>query len=173
MLTSELGKGSTFTVKLPIKPYDKNQADEKESEAKREEEEKYKVMPGAIAEMPTALLVDDDIDVFKLLKKFAGDVVELEYTERAETVLDLIKEKQYDLIFMDINLKRGMDGKQLTMEIRKLKQYENTPIIAVTAYAMRGDKDEFLAAGCTHYLSKPFEKQTVKEMLYGILQGKQ
>lgn len=73
------------------------------------------------------------------------------------------------MIFMDINLRRGLDGKQATQEIRKIKGYETIPIVATTAYAMPGDKEEFLAAGCSHYLSKPFTKQSVLSLVEDIL----
>ena len=72
---------------------------------------------------------------------------------------------------MDINLKRGMDGKQATQKIRKMTGYENTPIIATTAYAMVGDKEDFIAAGCSHYLSKPFTKAEVITLLEKVLKS--
>ena len=72
------------------------------------------------------------------------------------------RNKIYDIILMDINLGKGMDGIQATQEIRKIKGYKKTPIVALTAYAREGDKEEFLAGGCTHYLGKPF---TVKQLL--------
>jgi len=70
---------------------------------------------------------------------------------------------------MDINLKKDLDGKQAAQEIRKIKGYENTPIVACTAYALKGDKEEFLSAGCTHYLSKPFSKEEILSLIDEIL----
>jgi len=46
-----------------------------------------------------------------------------------------------------------------------LPDYKNVPIIAMTAYAMVGDKEEFFKAGCTHYLSKPFKKDQLIEII--------
>ena len=81
----------------------------------------------------------------------------------------MLANKKYTLVFMDINLKSGMDGKEATKKIRVMKDYESTPIIATTAYAMPTDKEEFLAAGCSHYLSKPFSKEEVIELLSQLL----
>jgi two-component system, cell cycle response regulator DivK len=64
-----------------------------------------------------------------------------------------------DLILLDIQLP-GMDGYAVAREIRKNLQLENTPIIAVTSYAMPGDKENALAAGCTGYIEKPIDPET-------------
>ena len=69
---------------------------------------------------------------------------------------------------MDINLK-GMNGLETVSRIREIKGYENTPIVAVTAYAMMGDKEKFLSVGCTHYISKPFFKKDLVDLLTDIL----
>ena len=61
-----------------------------------------------------------------------------------------------DLILMDIQLP-GDDGLSLVTEVRALPGAEQLPIIALTAHAMRGDRDRFLAAGCDGYISKPVE----------------
>jgi len=65
---------------------------------------------------------------------------------------------------MDISLS-GINGLDATKLIRQIPGYANTPIIAVTAFAMRGDKERFLQEGCSHYLSKPFTKKTIIELL--------
>ncbi len=66
---------------------------------------------------------------------------------------------------MDINLGKSQNGLYATGEIRKLHNYSTTPIIAMTAYAMKGDKEEFVTAGCTDYISKPFDKYQLLNML--------
>jgi CheY-like chemotaxis protein len=69
---------------------------------------------------------------------------------------------------LDINLGRGIDGVELMQQIRQIKHYKNIPIVAVTAYAAETDKLEFLAKGFTHYLSKPFSSQELKDLLNKI-----
>ena len=69
---------------------------------------------------------------------------------------------------MDIGLK-GMSGLDAAQEIKKLPGYKDTPIVAVTAYAMVGDKEKFLEGGCTHYISKPFDINEFKNTVTGLL----
>ena len=122
-------------------------------------------------EKPTVLLVEDDKSSLDITKLFLKDVCDVEIAQDGRTAIKMAKEKKYPAILMDIGLGRSMNGIQATREIRKIPGYENTPIGALTAYAMKGDKEEFLAAGCTDYLSKPFDKpelvKWVKKILYG------
>jgi CheY-like chemotaxis protein len=64
----------------------------------------------------------------------------------------------FKLILMDINLGAGIDGVEAMHQIRKIQGYECVPIIAVTAYAMFGEKERFLSGGFDDYLAKPFTK---------------
>ncbi len=66
---------------------------------------------------------------------------------------------------MDINLGKGKSGIDVTKEIRLMPEGKDIPIIAETAFAMRGDKQEFLAAGCNYYLAKPFTRDEVLRVL--------
>ncbi|HXG57755.1 MAG TPA: response regulator [Thermoanaerobaculia bacterium] len=64
-----------------------------------------------------------------------------------------------DLILMDIHLP-GMDGLSVVREIKNNERTRRVPILALTAHAMRGDKDRFLEAGCDGYISKPIDVKT-------------
>jgi CheY-like chemotaxis protein len=64
-----------------------------------------------------------------------------------------------DLILMDIHLP-GMDGLSVVHAIKSNPQTARIPILALTAHAMRGDKDRFLEAGCDGYISKPIDVKT-------------
>ncbi len=64
-----------------------------------------------------------------------------------------------DLVLMDIQLP-GVDGLSLVSEIRALPEAGALPIVALTAHAMRGDRERFLAAGCDGYISKPIDVAT-------------
>ncbi|MCK7524600.1 MAG: response regulator [Ignavibacteriales bacterium] len=83
----------------------------------------------------------------------------------SDEALNMIKQNKYDAILMDINLHRGMDGIELTKVIRKIDGYKSTPIVAITAFAMGHEKEEFLAKGMTHYLSKPFVKNQLLKFI--------
>ena len=62
-----------------------------------------------------------------------------------------------------------MNGLEAVRKIRENAKYANTPIVALTAYAMKGDKEEFLRSGCSHYLAKPFENAKINELIKNIL----
>jgi two-component system, cell cycle response regulator DivK len=64
-----------------------------------------------------------------------------------------------DLILLDIQLP-GMDGYKVAEELRRIPGISQTPIIAVTSYAMPGDRERILAAGCTSYIEKPINPDT-------------
>jgi CheY-like chemotaxis protein len=64
-----------------------------------------------------------------------------------------------DLILMDIHLP-GMDGLSVVRAIKSDERTARIPILALTAHAMRGDKDRFLEAGCDGYISKPIDVKT-------------
>ncbi|HKI79909.1 MAG TPA: response regulator [Ignavibacteriaceae bacterium] len=120
---------------------------------------------------PTILLVEDDISSTDITRLFLKDICNIEIAQDGKTAIDMAKAKKYPTILMDIGLGRNMNGIQATKEIRKIPGYENTPIVALTAYAMKGDKEEFLANGLTDYMSKPFEKNElikwVKKIIFG------
>src|ERR1035438_462253 len=164
---SELGKGAAFIVKLPVII-----AGEKTKEKTVIEKIPLKVLVEQKSVKPLALLVDDDPSVYMVLKRYTSGQFDLESTREGELAVKLCMQKHYDYIFMDINLRHGMDGLQAVQTIRKIKGYESIPIIATTAYAMVGDKEEFLAAGCSHYLSKPFDKQDILNLLEKIQSGR-
>jgi len=64
-----------------------------------------------------------------------------------------------DLVLLDIQLP-GMDGYSVARALRAMEELGTTPIIAVTSYAMAGDRDKALAAGCDGYIEKPIDPQT-------------
>jgi CheY-like chemotaxis protein len=107
--------------------------------------------------MRKVLLVEDDEPTKDIIKYLLKNICELQTTNRGEIAIDLANETSYALILMDIKLDFGMNGIQATQSIRKIKGYEDVPIIAVTAYAMRGDEEYFLSQGLSYYIAKPFD----------------
>jgi len=111
------------------------------------------------------LVVDDNPTNLKL----AGDVLEWSGYEvaravDAEQALTIIEQTPLDLILMDIGLP-GMDGIELT---RKLKAHEATKgirIVALTAFAMKGDEQKVLEAGCDGYIAKPIDTRVLAEQV--------
>jgi CheY-like chemotaxis protein len=75
----------------------------------------------------------------------------------AQEAFDLIRRERPDLIVMDIQLS-GMDGLEVTRKIKAQPEMTEIPVVAVTSYAMRGDREKALAAGCAGYITKPIDK---------------
>jgi two-component system cell cycle response regulator DivK len=78
-----------------------------------------------------------------------------------------VKEKP-DLIILDMRLPK-MDGIEVTRRLRCMPEFNNVPIIAVTAYAMKGDREHFLEAGCDFYLPKPIDTRQLPRVVADIL----
>jgi len=162
---SEVGAGSTFTVKLPfeIRPETSN------IKIKKEETEKEVLIstPPDKDKLSILLVEDDEASrdyTTALLKKYFNIESAFEGLEAIEKA----KEKDYDIILMDINLGKGIDGTEVARKIRKSPGYEKTPIVALTAFVLPGDREEFIAGGCTHYLGKPFTRNQILELLKNI-----
>ena len=108
-------------------------------------------------ENKTILVIEDDAFSMKLVTSLLeiGNFNILEALD-AETGIRLAREHQPDLILMDIQLP-GMDGLSATRAMKYEPALNNTPIVALTANAMVGDKEKALEAGCTGYISKPID----------------
>ena len=104
------------------------------------------------------LLVEDykhsQIIVTRLLKK--NDFDSIVVVENGQEALDAVKQQYYDLILMDMQMP-VMNGFEATRKIRELKEYKDTPIVALTAFAMKGDREKCLDAGTTDYIPKPID----------------
>ena len=105
------------------------------------------------------LLVEDDDPSRTITEIFLKKTHNVIAVSNAIEAIEITKNRKFDVILMDINLGIGMSGLDAVKEIKKLPGYKNTPVIAATAFAMHGDKEEFLQAGCTHYLAKPYNKE--------------
>jgi two-component system cell cycle response regulator DivK len=73
--------------------------------------------------------------------------------------LELVRTLTPSLILLDIQLPT-MDGYAVARELRRIENLQSTPIVAVTSYAMPGDREKALAAGCTGYIEKPIDPLT-------------
>ena len=89
-----------------------------------------------------------------------------------QTALDMAKKEQPDLIIMDMNIP-GMTGFEVTRRLRGIPGFSKTPIIGITAYAMKGDKEKVLEAGCDVYLSKPINTRELPVIIAEMLEQKQ
>ena len=85
-----------------------------------------------------------------------------------EEALDMAMRERPDLIIMDIQLPK-MSGLEVTRKLRETPAFSHIPIIGVTAYAMKGDKERVIESGCDAYLSKPINIRELPEMIAKML----
>lgn len=104
------------------------------------------------------LLVEDykhsQIIVTRLLKKNNFETIVV--VENGLEAVEQVKKQKYDLILMDMQMPI-MNGFEATEKIRSMPEYKDTPIIALTAFAMKGDREKCLDAGATDYIPKPID----------------
>ena len=111
------------------------------------------------------LVIEDNKLNMKLVKGLIkiGKYRMLEAND-AESGIQQIREQRPDLVLMDIQLP-GMDGLSATKVIKEDPDLKDIPIVALTSYAMQGDKEKALAAGCTGYITKPIDTRKFLETL--------
>jgi PAS domain S-box-containing protein len=147
------GKGTTVYVSIPYKMSRYELKNAAETEELQNVLSSYRIM-----------VVDDDpvtrLATRRMLEKFGCEV---SLAEDGEQALEMLGKNDVDCIIMDIQMPR-MDGVTATRKIRSSPEFKDKSdvcIIAMTAYAMRGDRDRFIAAGMDDYLSKPVDNSAL------------
>jgi PAS domain S-box-containing protein len=165
IVVSEIGVGSEFKIRFPaiIAPTKKKLKSELKEIVKEAEFEP------SVYEKPLILHVDDDNTTRDVVKRYADKYCNIDGVSNGEEAVEFAKMKKYDLILMDISLGKGMSGLATAAKIKEIPGCENIPIVAVTAYALAGDREKFLEHGCTHYLPKPFIREQLISKLKDIL----
>jgi CheY-like chemotaxis protein len=112
-----------------------------------------------MAEKKILLVEDNEVN-----RRLAGFLLRSQgYQVREATsavaALEILHKERPDLIVMDIQLP-GMDGLEATRKLKEQPATADIPVIAVTSYAMKGDREKALAAGCAGYVTKPIDKNT-------------
>jgi len=172
-IESEFGKGTSiyFDIRLKIPSLTK------------EKETGQAIVPPGKIDFPTSgkpsklkilLAEDNKINqklVIRFLEKLGHSVTAVEDGEEA---LKILETERFDLILMDIQMP-GMDGIKTTQHIRESapgSAWRNIPIIAMTAHAMKGDREIFLSAGMNDYISKPVDFQELSLVIERVTVGK-
>lgn len=105
--------------------------------------------------MKKALVVEDNpINMELVIEILTANGFSADEAVNGEEAVARVEDKAYDIVLMDIELP-GMDGVEATRLIKK--RHIDLPVIALTSYAMKGDRDRFLAAGFDDYVSKPLD----------------
>ncbi|HWR40629.1 MAG TPA: ATP-binding protein [Patescibacteria group bacterium] len=154
-VSSETGRGSTFHFSLPLLPV-------------------AVAPPQRLTEFPAPsrsdwriLVVEDDrLNQTVIQRMLVNQGYQVDLADNGAQALQRVGKNCYDLILMDIQMPQ-MDGLETTARIRQLQaqKKEYSPIVAVTAYALQGDREKFLAAGMDDYLAKPVQMQELYQVV--------
>lgn len=106
--------------------------------------------------MKVLVVEDDPLNTELVLEILNAQGVSAEEAVDGTEAIKKAEKQVYELIIMDIALP-GMDGVEVTKIIKSKPQYKDVPVIALTAYAMRGDRERFLEAGFDDYIPKPID----------------
>ncbi|MCG8701950.1 MAG: PAS domain S-box protein [Bacteroidales bacterium] len=150
-LSSEVDKGSVFTINLPYKPV---------HEADLEQDSK-----GLDSELQTILIAEDEEINYLFLELVISSLIKnikILHAKDGFEAVELFKRNKVDLIFMDIKMPR-MDGYETAEHIFSMNR--DTPIIALTAYSSDRGRVKALSAGFVDYLAKPVDHETLKACL--------
>lgn len=162
-VNSTLNQGSEFIVKFP------STTQKKLNITKLKSTIEEKKIPEKVKGAKLLIVEDDDNSKFAL-EYTLKNLCELDFTNNGEEAIRMAAAKKYNMIIMDMGLK-GISGLDATKEIRKLEGYENTPIIAVTAFAMIGDREKIINGGCTYYITKPFNFAELKRQVIEVMKS--
>lgn len=118
----------------------------------------------------TIAIIEDNLRNLKLFKEILKVIPDLYILEETsgDHGLELLKTRDVDLIVLDILLPK-ISGIDICRELRKLEIHQKTPIIAITSFAMPGDKERIMEAGFTTYLSKPIKAAEFRELIRNYL----
>jgi len=113
----------------------------------------------------TVLLVEDNMINQEVAREWLeSEGVKVETAENGHIALEKLETSVYDVVLMDIQMPE-MDGFEATARIRALERFKDLPIIAMTAHALKGDREKCIGAGMNDYLSKPIDP----EMMFAVL----
>jgi CheY-like chemotaxis protein len=118
---------------------------------------------------PLVLVVEDN-EANQLLARsvLEREGYRVEVAGAAEEALEKLAERLPNLILMDVQLP-GRDGLSLTRDLKADPTTANIPVIALTAHAMTGDREQTIAAGCAGYIAKPIDTRTFGKQVREIL----
>jgi two-component system, cell cycle response regulator DivK len=115
------------------------------------------------------LIVEDQEDLRAILRDYlaASGYIVIEAVDGADGVSKAASERP-DLVLMDVQLP-VLDGYDATRQIKALPGFTATPIIVVSSFAMKGDEEKARAAGCDHYVTKPYSPVQLMRTIRGFL----
>jgi two-component system, cell cycle response regulator DivK len=117
------------------------------------------------------LVVEDNLDTLRLLEYLLKPGFEVDAFAHVQDALTAVETNHYDLFLLDINLGGQETGINLLKRLKAARSRESIPAVALTAYAMPGDRERFLSAGFNEYVGKPFTRQELVDTIRLTLGG--
>jgi len=170
---SKQGAGTTFTLTFPNVTITHTHSDPQRilKPTSTQAPPTPVVQPQDAVDKKLVLVVEDNIETQRLLEVYLKQQYRVIQAMNAGEVEARLKTYVPDVILMDVNLP-GKDGLSITKDIRQGNVCPKVPIVALTAFAMTGDRERCLDAGCNDYLSKPATKREVLEVVDRMLKLK-
>ena len=161
-VTSEEGRGSTFRLTF-LATEAKPDAPAKAEQAKTIEPSKRSLRGLRV------LLTDDNAINRQVIKLFlAPQGCDIAEATNGKEALDKIAQGEFDIVLLDVHMP-VMDGKEAIQRLRANPRWAKLPVIALTADAMSGDREKYLALGMTDYVSKPVDQRELIARMYKVL----
>ncbi len=107
------------------------------------------------------LVVEDNTETQLIIKVNLRDIYDVEITDNTDDAISLIKNNNFDLVLLDINLGNSNDGRDVLNMIKKEPDYSNLPVIIITAYDIDDDEKDLLMKISCDYLEKPLDKKVL------------
>jgi len=151
---SEKDKGSVFHFTIQVKEATAQDVDEIQTETAKDE-----ALQQAIQELigkKILLVEDNEINQELAMELLIMHDMTVDIANNGKEALEKLRNNQYSLVLMDCQMPI-MDGYEATKKIRKLEKYENLPIIAMTANALKGDREKVLEIGMNDHIPKPID----------------
>jgi len=162
-ISSVVGEGSVFSFRLSFQKTNESVTIKNENAGK-----KFDIHQ--LAQFDILLVEDNPINVKFIESLFSEYNIKADVAENGKIAIEKVSDKKYDIILMDIEMP-VMNGYETTSAMRdKLKI--STPIIAMTAHAMAGEKEKCLTRGMNDYISKPINTDALLEKMFGVLATK-
>ena len=164
-IESEYGVGSTFTITVPQKVVKKEPIGDFSKAVKHyldhiETDEVVLYAPDA-----NVLVVDDNAMNLEVMEGLLGDTkIKVDLAISGDECIEKVSEKKYDLILLD-QMMPGMNGEETLIKMNEMDILKGTPVIALTADAIIGAKDNYLQKGFNDYISKPVKYSVLEQVL--------
>jgi PAS domain S-box-containing protein len=161
-VTSEAGKGSTF--RLTFKAQEAMPAINAGPAPSRNAEQSKRSLRGL-----RVLLTDDNAINRQVIKLFlAPQGCDISEATNGKEALDLIARHEFDIVLLDVHMP-VMDGKEAIQRLRAEPRWKSLPVVALTADAMSGDREKYIALGMTDYLSKPVDQRELIAKIHQVM----